>query len=130
MKNTENKWYSINSSDPDPQPRSTIYFIPKDGGKYAGTYSDSQFISLSSKCFEKDEVTKWMIRDDYRVSKGEPLEESVEYKDYIIVVSLKSAPCFYWQSIIKDHEDILPMKKATKIEALNAMKTKIDEMID
>lgn len=123
MIHKRNTWYTVDSSDPEPQIRGAIYFITKSGEKIAGTYLPySQFTSLQGKIFEKYEVEKWIIREDWKIKEGISTKETINQNNVKILIELKDDLSHYWQASIVDSNNNETCKEPTREKALSAIK--------
>ncbi|MEX1013832.1 MAG: hypothetical protein WDZ80_01565 [Candidatus Paceibacterota bacterium] len=126
----KNKWYKVESNDPKPQVRGSIYFVTHEGNTYSGTYLDYSdgFATLDDKVFGEEEVEKWIIRKDWKIKEGTSVKERFEYNGFTIFLILKSDFSHYWMAEIEGIDEIIFVKEPTRDGAIDSIKKKINQL--
>ncbi len=112
------KWYKVSKS-PKPQNRGSIYFVTKDGRKYAGTFIISQFLSLDEEIFETYQVEKWIIRDR-KINKSK--QNDLTYKGEQIRIENRQDLGFHWRASYVNNDKTNYINKESRQEAIAEIK--------
>jgi hypothetical protein len=121
----ENKWIDINHEEP--QIHSTIEFKTSDGAIYPGTYLNyNQFKSIDGEIIEIDEIEKWRIRE-YKTNIKWINQNNLRYRSRIINILQKFDAGHYWQASSSKGSSSLSENGESQKEAIQKLKSKIDQ---